>query len=198
MTLGGTRADAVQMNANEINYEQIVALHHESLYRFAFSLAGNADDASELTQETYVRLLNKGWQLRDRTRLKSWLFTTLYRIFLGWKRHENRFPHVELLLVEDELPPVTPEFAGELDGETAMDCALDLEEHFRVPLVLYYLQCLTYREIADVLNVPVGTVMSRLSRGKDILRQRLMVRKTKELSPGNVISPTESFQAAWR
>jgi RNA polymerase sigma-70 factor (ECF subfamily) len=165
------------MNVDELDYERIVALHHESLYRFAFSLAGNPDDAAELTQEAYVRLLNKSWQLRDQSRVKSWLCTTLYRIFLGWKRRESRFPHFEVLSVEEELPPLTPEIADQLDGEVAMDAALELEEHFRVPLVLHYLQCLSYREIAEVLNVPIGTVMSRLSRGKDLLRQRLMVKK---------------------
>lgn len=164
------------MNVNELDYEQIVALHHESLYRFAFSLAGNPDDAAELTQEAYVRLLNKSWQLRDQNKVKSWLCTTLYRTFLGWKRRESRFPHLDVLSVEDELPPLTPEIGDQLDGEAAMDAALELEEHFRVPLVLHYLQCLSYREIAEMLNVPVGTVMSRLSRGKDLLRQRLMVK----------------------
>src|SRR5687768_12592291 len=104
------------MNVDELDYEQIVALHHESLYRFAFSLVGNADDSAELTQEAYVRLLNKSWQIRDRNKVKSWLFTTLYRIFLGWKRRENRFPHIELFAAEDELPPLTPAVADELDG----------------------------------------------------------------------------------
>lgn len=165
------------MNVDELDYEQIVALHHESLYRFAFSLAGNPDDAAELTQEAYVRLLNKSCQLRDQSRVKSWLCTTLYRIFLGWKRREVRFPHIDLSSAEEELPPLTPEMADQLDGESAMDAALDLEEHFRVPLVLHYLQCLSYREIAEVMHVPIGTVMSRLSRGKDLLRQRLMVKK---------------------
>jgi RNA polymerase sigma-70 factor, ECF subfamily len=182
------------MNVDELDYEQIVSLHHEDLYRFAFSLAGNSDDAAELTQEAYVRLLNKSWQLRDRSKVKSCLFTTLYRIFLGWKRRETRFPHVEVLSAEDELPPLTPEIANEVDGEMAMDTAQDLEEHFRVPLVLHYLQCLTYREIADVLNVPIGTVMSRLSRGKDLLRQRLMIKKLKEKSrQTNMISSEKPF-----
>jgi RNA polymerase sigma-70 factor (ECF subfamily) len=173
-----------------------VALHHESLYRFAFSLAGNPDDAADLTQEAYVRLLNKSLQLRDRTKVKSWLFTTLYRIFLGSKHRENRFPHVEVLSAEDELPPLAQDIADEVDGEMAMDTALDLEEHFRVPLVLHYLQCLSYREIAAILDVPIGTVMSRLSRGKDLLRQRLMVKKLRaNARPSAMISTEKPFCA---
>ena len=184
------------MDVHELDYEQIVALHHESLYRFAFSLAGNPDDAADLTQEAYVRLLNKSWQLRDRTKVKSWLFTTLYRIFLGSKHRENRFPQVEVLSAEDELPPLAQDIADEVDGEMAMDTALDLEEHFRVPLVLHYLQCLSYREIAAILDVPIGTVMSRLSRGKDLLRQRLMVKKLRaNARPSAMISTEKPFCA---
>ena len=175
-----------------MDYEQIVALHHENLYRFAFSLAGNADDAAELTQETYVRLLTKGGQLRDLARVKNWLFTTLYRIFIGWKRHATRFQHFEIASVENQLPAITTEIADEMDGESVMETALELEEHFRAPLVLYYLQSLNYREIAQVLDVPIGTVMSRLSRGKDILRQRVANRKAREHAPkSNIISPEQ-------
>ena len=117
--------------------------------------------------------------MRDRSKMKRWLFTTLYRVSLGWKRHENRFPHFEICSVEKDLPTLTPEMADELDGEMVMDTALDIEEHYRAPLVLYYLQGLSYREIAEVLEVPMGTVMSRLSRGKDLLRQRLTGRLAK-------------------
>jgi len=162
-----------------LDYERIVALHHQEIYRFAFSLAGNVDDACELTQETYVRLLTRGRQLRDRSKVKSWLFTTLYRIFLGWKRHENEFRHFEIYAVQHELPALTPEIADQADCETVMDTVLDIGEHYRAPLVLYYLQGLSYREIAEVLDLPIGTVMSRLSRGKDLIRQRLAVRLTK-------------------
>lgn len=184
-----------QMIDSELDYEQIVELHHEGLYRFAFSLVGNPDDAAELTQETYVRLLNKSGQLRNPARVKSWLFTTLYRIFLGWKRHEQRFPHFEILSIENELPPLNPALEDEMDGEMAMHSALDLEEHFRVPLVLYYLQCLTYREIAELLDVPIGTVMSRLSRGKELLRQRMQVKRVKPKPLTNGVPGAAAIQS---
>jgi RNA polymerase sigma-70 factor (ECF subfamily) len=158
------------------DYQQIVALYHDSLYRFALSLSGTPDDAAELTQETYVRLLSKSWQLRDNNKVKSWMFTTLYRIFLGWRRHQIRFPHVEVLKVEHELPTLSPNVLEQMDGETVMHSLLELEEHFRTPLTLFYVQCLSYREIAAILSVPVGTVMSRLSRGKALLREKLSLK----------------------
>lgn len=158
---------------DESDYQQIVALYHDSLYRFALSLSGTPDDAAELTQETYVRLLSKSWQLRDNGRVKSWMFTTLYRVFLGWRRRQIRFPHVEVLQAEHELPPLTPTVLEQMDGQTVMLSLSELDEHFRAPLTLYYVQCLSYREIAAILSIPVGTVMSRLSRGKELLRERL-------------------------
>lgn len=158
---------------DEPDYEQIVALHADDLYRFAFSLAGTPDEAGELTQETYCRLLTKGQQLRDRAKVKSWLFTTLYRIYLGWRRHEVRFPHLEIESVAHELPPFTPAMIETLDGETVMERLLEIEERYRTPLTLFYLQGLAYREISDLLELPIGTVMSRLSRGKAQLRTAL-------------------------
>lgn len=125
------------MIVDELDYEQIVALHSEDLYRFAYSLAGKPDEASELTQETYCRLLTKGTQLRDRAKVKQWLFTTLYRVYLGWKRHENRFPHLEIESVASELPTLTPSMVDEADSAFVMDALLDIDERYRAPLVLY-------------------------------------------------------------
>jgi len=161
---------------DELDYEQIVALYHHDLYRFAYSLAGNADDACELTQESYYRLLSNEGQLRDPTKIKAWLFTTLYRVFLGQKHRSTRFPHLTISSVEHELPALTPEMVNEMDGLLVMEALLEIDEHHRTPLTLFYLQNLSYREIAEILDVPIGTVMSRLSRSKAALRDHLTAR----------------------
>lgn len=161
---------------NEADYEQAVNSLYEGLYRFAFSLAGNADDACELTQEAFARLLTKGGQLRDRSKVKAWLFTTLYRIYLGWKRRETRYPHLEIASVENELPPVTPETVDKLEIEAVSQSLLALEERYRVPLALHYFENHSYREISRLLDVPVGTIMSRLSRGKELMRKLLVAK----------------------
>ncbi|MEO6246421.1 MAG: RNA polymerase sigma factor [Opitutaceae bacterium] len=160
------------------DYEQAVTLYHEDLHRFAVSLTRNADEARDLTQESYCRLLTKSGQLRDSTKVKSWLFTTLYRVFLGWKRHEKRFPHFEFETALHELPVLTAETVEKMDGQVVLEALQEIDEHHRTPLVLFYLQSLSYREIAAMLDVPVGTVMSRLSRGKAALRALVTSRKT--------------------
>jgi RNA polymerase sigma-70 factor (ECF subfamily) len=161
---------------SEADYEQAVARHYEALYAFGYSLAGNEDDASELTQEAYCRLLTKGGQLRDPSKIKSWLFTTLYRVFLGWKDRRARLPHLEISSVEGELPAILPEHVDVLRDEAIRGALLELEEHYRTPLILFYLNEHSYEEIAGILDVPIGTVMSRLSRAKALLRERLVAR----------------------
>jgi RNA polymerase sigma-70 factor (ECF subfamily) len=161
---------------NEADYEQAVAEYYEPLYAFGYSLAGNEDDAGELTQETYCRLLTKGGQVRDPSKIKSWLFTTLYHVFLGWKNRRARLPHFEISSVEGELPAIQPEHVDVLRNDALRDALLELEEHYRTPLMLYYLNDHSYEEIAGILDVPVGTVMSRLSRAKGLLRERLVAR----------------------
>jgi len=161
---------------NEADYEQAVATYYEALYAFGYSLAGNADDAGELTQETYCRLLTNGSQLRDITKVKSWLFTTLYRVFLGWKDRHARLPHFEISSVEGELPVITPEHVDVLRNDAIRDALLELEEHYRTPVMLFYMNDHSYEEIAGILDVPIGTVMSRLSRAKGLLRELLVAR----------------------
>ena len=158
---------------NDSDYEQAVELFYSSLYAFGYSLARSPDDACELTQETYARLLTKGYQLRNRARLKSWLFTTLYRLFLAGKRRHNRLPHFELSCVEHELPAVEPVQLDRLDDGVVRDALLALEDHYRLPITLFYLENHSYAEIAKILHIPIGTVMSRLSRAKVLLRERL-------------------------
>ncbi|MEO6568667.1 MAG: RNA polymerase sigma factor [Opitutaceae bacterium] len=174
-------------SVDDVDYEQAVVLFHEDLHRFALSLARNPDDASDLTQESYCRFLTKCGQLRDRTKVKSWLFTTLYRVFLGRKRPEKSFPHDELSTVEAELPALTPDLVDKIDGDLVIEALNEIEEHHRTPLVLFYLQSLSYREIAELLDVPVGTVMSRLSRAKIILRTLITARTTRS-ETSNVIA----------
>ncbi len=90
------------------DFERIVADHYAQLYQFAFSLARNEADACDLTQQTFSIWAAKGHQLHDKSKVKTWLFTTLYREFLGARRRQTRFPQVELESVTEALPVIMP------------------------------------------------------------------------------------------
>lgn len=177
--------------------EQLVDRYHASLYRFALGLTGSVHQAADLTQQTFLLWATKGHQLRDGTKVRSWLFTTLHREYIrGW-RQEKRHPRTDIDSVEHELPAVEPDAVGDLDGRTVLEALHQLEEPFRAPLLLHYIEELSYREIAEALDVPIGTVMSRLSRGKAILRARLR-EAVEERGADGVIRPSLDWFAKRR
>ena len=150
-------------------------MHYAPLYRFALRFARNEAEAGDLVQQTFYLWATRGHQLRDAAKLKPWLLTTLHREFLGGRRHETRFPHFEVADMAHELPHVMPAMVDQMDGRSVLDALLQVEEVYRAPLALFYLEDMSYKEIADLLDVPTGTVMSRLSRGKAQLRELLCV-----------------------
>src|SRR3954453_19539798 len=93
------------------SFELIVREHYEPLFRFAMSLTRVESDAQDLTQQTFYIWATKGHQLRDTTKVKTWLYTTLHRAFLNARRKQVRFSHHELDSVSGELPSVLPEVA---------------------------------------------------------------------------------------
>src|SRR5438309_3365063 len=103
------------------DFEQIVSQHYESLYRFAFSLTRAEADACDLTQQTFYIWAAKGHQLRDRSKVKSWLFTILHREFLKMRRRAVRFPHFELSDENIDLPAISPEIVNTLDAAQVLD-----------------------------------------------------------------------------
>ena len=164
----------------ELQFDQVVTEHYAMLYRFALSLTRHEAESLDLTQQTFYLWATKGGQLRDAAKLKSWLCTTLYREFLGDRRHAQRFPQVDISLVEDELPAVESEVVAQMDAALVMAALLEVDEIQRAPLTLFYIEDRSYLEIADILGVPIGTVMSRLARGKQQLRRIISAKATNE------------------
>jgi RNA polymerase sigma-70 factor (ECF subfamily) len=168
------------MNVTTPDSAKVVEELYAPLYRFALSLAGEAAAASDLTQEAFFRWFKHGGDLRDPSKVRSWLFTTLYREFVRTNRRAIRFPHHEIEGVEAELPTVAPEEAAGLDGALVLEALLQVDDAYRAPLSLFYLEGLSYAQIAEALDIPAGTVMSRLSRGRDQLRLHLKNRLSAE------------------
>ncbi|MDP0489610.1 MAG: RNA polymerase sigma factor [Verrucomicrobiota bacterium JB023] len=154
-------------------FEELVDTYYEALYRFGYSLAKSPERASDLVQQTFVKWAEKGHQLLDKTKAKSWLFTTLYREHLSQARRSTRFPERDLEEAEFQLPAESPSPERALDGKRAVSLLTQLDETFRAPLTLFYLQDHSYKEIAAILDIPIGTVMSRIARGKKQLRDRM-------------------------
>jgi RNA polymerase sigma-70 factor, ECF subfamily len=151
------------------DFEELVEQHYRRLYQFAYNLAHDEAEACDLTQQTFLKWARKGHQLRDPSKAKTWLFTTLHREFLQARRKDTRFPHYEVDAVARELPPVPPPSVDQLDGAAVLASLAKLNESFRAPLALFYLDDHSYKEIADILGVPLGTVQSRIARGKSQL-----------------------------
>ena len=160
--------------AMSTEFEQLVREHYQALYRFGLSLSRNAPDACDLTQQTFALWAERGHQLRDTTKVKAWLFTTLYREFLGGRRRAERFPHLQLSETDHELPILPAEQLRRVEGGEVMDALHQVDEVFRIPLTLFYIGDSSYADIAEILDIPAGTVMSRISRGKQQLRTLLL------------------------
>ncbi len=157
----------------DIDFEGIVSEHYASLYRFALSLSRSEVEAADLTQQTFFIFAQHSRQIRDVSKVKSWLFTTLRREFLRGIRAQNNHPHVEFKPEIHDSPALSTDALRRLDGKAVMDAMAKVDTTYRVALELFYLSELSYKEIAQVLEIPIGTVMSRLSRGKEQLKTTL-------------------------
>jgi RNA polymerase sigma-70 factor (ECF subfamily) len=151
--------------ADNLKFESLVERYYAPLYQFAFSLTRAEADACDLTQQTFTVWATKGHQLRDTTKVKTWLFTTLHREFLESRRRQTRFPHLDLETADAELPTVSPVAVSRLDYAHVLDILTQVNEIFQAPVALFYLQDCSYNEMAEILGVPLGTVKSRLARG---------------------------------
>ncbi|GAB4154406.1 MAG: hypothetical protein Tsb009_31030 [Planctomycetaceae bacterium] len=153
--------------------DELVALidsHYLSVYRYGYRLTGSAADAEDITQQTFLKVQSRMEQLRDKNSAKSWLFTIARNIFLKSLR-DNKIPPVSLDSVAEPFEETTLHL--DFDSEALQSAINDLPEEYRSPLILYYFREFSYKEIASQLDVPMGTVMSRLARAKSALRTRL-------------------------
>ena len=152
----------------------------DSLFGTALRLTRRPSDADDLVQDTYLKAFRSASQFQRGTNMKAWLFTILHNTFRNLRRHEGRNPiDVDSELVEQAPANAANDYSPEdlltratldVDLQTALDA---LPEGFRQAVWLRDVEELTYAEIAGVLGVPIGTVMSRISRGRRALYERL-------------------------
>ena len=152
-------------------FETIVTEYYEPLFRFAMSLTRVESDAQDLTQQTFYVWATKGHQLRDRSRVKSWLYTTMHRAFLETRRKQERMVKEDLESMSDQLPADSPELSNQIDSSLVLSALAKVDEAYQAALALFYLEDCSYLDIAAILDVRLGTVKSRIARGIAQLRK---------------------------
>jgi RNA polymerase sigma-70 factor (ECF subfamily) len=148
----------------------LVERHYALLYRYAYRLTGSEADAEDLTQQAFLTAQTKWDQLRDETCARSWLFTIVRNGYLKDRRTPVSFTSMAL---DEMIESAETAEETDFDGEQLQNALNDLPEEFRSPLILFYFQEFSYKEIAEQMEVPIGTVMSRLARAKAFLRRHL-------------------------
>ena len=166
--------------------QRLVEDHYVALYRYAYRLSGTSADAEDLTQEAFCKAQQHFGQLRDASRAKPWLFSILRNAYLHRVR-ADRQQHCVSLESIGELPEPPPDPLPDIDPERLQQALNELPEVFRTPIILYYFEDFGYRDIAEQMDLPIGTVMSRLARAKAHLRSRLL--KPGAPMPANGLAP---------
>jgi RNA polymerase sigma-70 factor (ECF subfamily) len=163
------------------SFEQEALVHLDTLYRVALRLSGNPADADDLVQETMLKAYRSWDQYQKGTNAKGWLLTILRNSFINEYRRRSRHPEtVDVDTIEpfavfgdvqDEDPQGT--FFDRIVDDEVLRAIDQLPEVFRETLVLSDVEGLNYQEIAKMLDVPVGTVKSRLFRARQALQAKL-------------------------
>ena len=163
--------------------QRLVDEHYVPLYRYAYRLSGSAADAEDLTQEAFCKAQLNLSQLRDPARAKAWLFSILRNAYLHRVRADGQQRVLSLADVGDVAePPADP--LPDIDPERLQQALNELPEAFRTPIILYYFEDFSYLDIAGQMDLPIGTVMSRLARAKAHLRSRLLPPAAEVLADG--------------
>lgn len=155
----------------KLDVAALVERYHAELYRYAYRLTGSVFDAEDLTQQVFMIAQTRGGQLRDLASAGSWLFTITRNTYLKMSRRRSPVPATSLQLDLNSIPDSAD--ADDIDRERLQAALDELPDEFKIVLLMFYFEGSSYREIAQRLDVPSGTVMSRLSRAKSHLRKKL-------------------------
>ncbi|HSF84097.1 MAG TPA: sigma-70 family RNA polymerase sigma factor [Acidimicrobiia bacterium] len=172
--------------ADQVNFERDAMQYAPQLYSAALRMTRNPADAEDVVQETYLKAYRGYHTFEEGTNLKAWLYRILTNTYINRYRKQQRRPsEVELGELQDLY---LYRRLGESSGATVsaeeevLDLFVDsdikqalesLPEHFRMPVLLADVEGFSYKEIAEIIDIPIGTVMSRLHRGRKALQQKL-------------------------
>jgi RNA polymerase sigma-70 factor (ECF subfamily) len=159
-------------NRSPIGVESLIDEYSQFLFAYAFRMTGMAVDAEDLTQQTFLIAYQKLPQLRNPASVKSWLCAILRSSWLKSIRKKKPRPVTDIDVALDDFTGDIP-LESSIDSQAIQNLLNELPEDYRLVLLMFYFENLSYQEIALQLDVKMGTVMSRLSRAKAKLRERL-------------------------
>jgi len=183
-----THGYRAEFMADQANFERDALQYSRQLYSAAMRMARNPADAEDLVQETFLKAYRAYDTFQEGTNLKAWLYRILTNTYINKYRKESRRPsEVDLGDVEDlylyrrlgsedtaEASRTTEDRVLDSLVESDIKSAVEeLPENFRIPVLLADLEGFSYKEIAEILDIPIGTVMSRLHRGRKAMQKRL-------------------------
>jgi len=175
--------------ADQAQFSELAMPFMPALYTAALRMTRNPSDAEDLVQETYLRAYRGFGGFKDGTNLKAWLYRILTNTFINSYRAKKRRPdEVDLddtpeVSIYQRLGGLEAAAAGRSTEAVVLESLPDAEvkealeslpEQFRMAVILADIEGFSYKEIAEIMEVPIGTVMSRLHRGRRLLQQRLM------------------------
>jgi len=171
----------VPVDAKRESFEREALVHLDALYRVALRLTNNAADADDLVQETMLKAYRAWDQYEKGTNAKGWLLTILRHAFINEYRRRTRHPEnvnldtIEPFAVFGEIQDEDPQgaFFDKIVDDEVLKAIDQLPESFRETLVLSDVEGMSYQEIAKILEIPVGTVKSRLFRARQALQGKL-------------------------
>lgn len=154
-----------------VSTEQLLEEHHETVFRYAYRLTGNSAAADDVAQEVFLRAFRSLHQLRDARAARGWLLVITRNEFARWCKKFAPKPSLEVETVSESGEDVD---SSAVDREEWVQQSLALlPVDYRLVVVMFYFEQLSYSEIADELAIPMGTVMSRLNRGRAHLKKAL-------------------------
>ena len=174
--------------ADQAQFAELAMPYMDALYTAAMRLTHNAADAEDLVQETYLRAYRGFEGFRDGTNLKAWLYRILTNTYINQYRAKKRrpneveldgaddfslFQHVGGLEAVQAGRSAETELLDQMPDDMVKAALEDLPEQYRLPVLLADVEGFSYKEIAEIMDTPVGTVMSRLHRGRRQLQKRL-------------------------
>ena len=171
-----------QNEKSKESFEENLLEHIDSLYNFAYRLTRNREEAEDIVQEASLRGFKSCHKFAEGTNFKAWMFTIVRNIFINGYRKKSREP-LKVNYEEVENFVSLPEFTGleeELFSEDLQQSLGQLPEELRTTLMLFYVEELSYKEIAEVMKCPVGTVMSRLFMARQCMKKNMIKLAKKE------------------